>query len=456
MNWDFGPAVLAIYIVAAAGLFFLGLHAITISWAVLRNRPKPFLAGNKTGIAVLGITLLLRYISADLEALVWQLGAAMFLISIPLWIAASIAWFWRRMSGQPIASRPEHTQNALPDHAIGLITWVLSLTFRYRFLIPCIGLIYTAIFVLLFTETFGQQTLLLFALHIIFFWPIVSDYTCGVLFNPIGYPIILLAAHVYTVILACHSSILKGVVSFFLPVISEIYWFIVIAMKHGTIRNVYCFLMGLIAYTWIYEMFLAPFVIYYSSNVIGTIGTQMNAGETTEGEAVGSEQGSVTGEAFDKLRRKTTEPGSITNRAINIILNQFSGDEIHEIEIENGVEDIAKLSEVQAIQSITRRGLDYPCPPIHKIERADDKNKTPGRSAVMSGESHTMSNGKNKQPQRKPLEFFVVGPNESKKEARARFREWLREKSLHLLKLSEKEKLDAAAKTGSSSKSPNA
>ena len=98
-------------------------------------------------------------------------------------------------------------------------------------------------------------------IYTLFFYPPVALRANLVLFNPIVYMAILLGVHLYTVVIAFHDAIWKALVSLVLPVIAEVYWFVIIAKEEGTIRTPYCITIILFVFLWIYQYILMPFFL---------------------------------------------------------------------------------------------------------------------------------------------------------------------------------------------------
>ena len=98
-------------------------------------------------------------------------------------------------------------------------------------------------------------------IYTLFFYPPVALRSNLVLFNPIVYTVIVLGVHLYTVVIAFHDAIWKGLVSLVLPVIAEVYWFVVVARQAGTIRTPYCITIIGFVFLWVYQYLLMPFFL---------------------------------------------------------------------------------------------------------------------------------------------------------------------------------------------------
>ncbi|HBR21540.1 MAG TPA: hypothetical protein DD713_03075 [Nitrospiraceae bacterium] len=98
-------------------------------------------------------------------------------------------------------------------------------------------------------------------IYTLFFYPPVALRSNLVLFNPIVYTAIVLGIHLYTVVIAFHDSIWKALASLLLPVIAEVYWFVVIAKEEGTIQTPYCITIIFFVFLWIYQRLLLPFLL---------------------------------------------------------------------------------------------------------------------------------------------------------------------------------------------------
>lgn len=98
-------------------------------------------------------------------------------------------------------------------------------------------------------------------IYTLFFYPPVALRSLTVLLNPIVNMAIVMSVHLYTVVIAFHDAIWKALVSLVLPGIAEVYWFVVIAIEEGTIRNPYCITIILFVFLWIYQHLMVPFFL---------------------------------------------------------------------------------------------------------------------------------------------------------------------------------------------------
>ena len=150
---------------------------------------------------------------------------------------------------------------------VSLIAWY---TVKKLGLVVLVGMITTIAFTLPFMMKSPYASVIGSILVILFFIPPVSFIIQGIVLSPFMF-ILYIATHIYTVVVAWQEIWWKGVVTIFLPVISEIYWFISISKDNGSINNTYCYVIAAVAYIWIYEKFLLPFVLVSTSSDIRKI-----------------------------------------------------------------------------------------------------------------------------------------------------------------------------------------
>ncbi len=67
-----------------------------------------------------------------------------------------------------------------------------------------------------------------------------------------------IGVHIYTVVVAWQYAWWKGILSLFLPVISQVYWFVVLTIENHSVRNAYCITLLIFVFVWVYTYMITP------------------------------------------------------------------------------------------------------------------------------------------------------------------------------------------------------